>query len=507
MTHSSAALQHHQIASLDSNASHPNLISQQSGLHCLTYRFCHTYTQTANVTGSKKKRSFGAYDEDNDHKIDYHTSPGKKQKTVHRAENEATWQCELCTLHNKMSDDNCSICSSPKPEDNTNKDNHHHSRGHQNIKKNDNSKRDDEDVKNSEDGNNLSKLISGLKNVRLNANNQSNDREEDNKEALDSMDGLINQLQSIQFDANAQSAMNSNSKMGELIDKLDNMDMNNIQTQIKSINAEINRFILELQAQIYWKYKIKKSTKQFAKMPHRESMDRIISILTFYHDQYNEEYNLFEFICDKESNYTFLENDFKNIITSNVVSIDNIISMKRIFSLYLEYTQQNFPKCEVKTCCIFKRYRDEQSEDDDMFDDELKAFKKKMDTLHSYLFHPDHCGIIVDKEAMQKSQQLMFGGQWFWLFEFDDLSMKWIPYNTQDQMRLNNAWRNGQNELLVGKSGAYRVKFKRSSDGHPFGQQYDVNYRGKNAWRRAVIYGVPGSDGILNGIHCQKNPL
>ena len=163
--------------------------------------------------------------------------------------------------------------------------------------------------------------------------------------------------------------------------------------------------------------------------------------------------------------------------------------------------------CNIKTCPIFKRYHDEcdDDEDDDIFDADIKYFRKTMDLFHCYLFHSDNCGIIIDQKQYNppktEYQELKFGGQWYWFF--DDGEVKWVPYNRENQMKLNEGWRKNEKEIIIGK---YKIKFKRhSANLYPYGEQQDYQKRG--SWKRAVIYGVADKDGLLNGIPIENQSL
>ena len=430
-------------------------------------------------------------------------APSKRRKTS----DANTWTCQLCTLDNSNKYDRCTACSSPKPNKNRRNDDY------KSIF--DDNKQSVELKNNNDDSNNISNLINGLKSFRINANNANNANQQqqqkgenggndnDNNDALNSMDGIIGQLEKFQFDKNANCAMGNNSKMNDIINKLSHLNMSNsnkneIVNMVKDINDEINKFIIELQQSLYWRFKIKNETKRFKKIEHRESIDRIVQILTFYHDNHNEEFSLFEYVNDDDGEYEHLKKDYENIIEKNIISRDNIITMTKQFDLCRDYILQNLPKCDIKTCGIYSRYHDEVDEDDDMFDDDIKEFKKKMDLLHCYFFHSDNCGIIINNKV-EKYQHLKFGGQWYWFFH--DAEVKWMPYNRENQRKLNEGWRNNQNEVIIGK---YRIKFKRGST-NPCGEQQD--YHRKNSWKRAVIYGIADRDGLLNGITCEKQQL
>ncbi len=285
---------------------------------------------------------------------------------------------------------------------------------------------------------------------------------------------------------------------------------------VHNIYVMIGIFLLNRVVYCIWKFKIKNESKKFSAMPYRSNMDRIIGIMTFYHDNHNEEFNIFSYVNDSESDYKYLKDDYDNIISNNIISNNNIITMKKQFGIFVDYISQMFPICSHNKCNIFRRYSDDKhnNEDDDMFDDKVQHFKQIMDILHCYLFHTEHCGIIIinDKMNLNKNNNsnnlnyinLKFGGLWYWFY--DDSNCKWIPYNKCDQLKLNMGWRNNNKEVMVGVNNKYKVQFKRDSNNiDPFGHQYDC--KRNDSWRRAVIYGVTDINGMLNGIMCDKNPM
>eukprot|EP01083_Nonionella_stella_P084321 233387_1 len=458
-----------------------------------------SFDSNRNNKNTDKKRLHRSFDDDTHNTFDFHRTPSKKIKVSDPTDQLPTWPCPLCTFSNRLKDDRCHICAaykpSSKPASQRNSSTHNHA---------------------IEEDNNISKLINGLQNVRLNANHSNqNDQTHPNPlanaandDAMDSMDGIIGKLQSLQFDEKANAAINESSKMNDIIDTLSHLDMNqshpkDIHRMVKDINREVNQFIIDLQNQLYWKFKIKKESSKFRKMPHQHSIDRISRILTFYDDHHTEEYSLFQFVNDQESDYKHLQSDYQHIITDNVVSNDPVIKMKKVFGLYCDYIAQTLPKCgDTEQCLILQRYRDEDDEDDDIFDDKLSDLKSKMDVMHCYLFHTESCGIAIDTQ--NECKQLAFGGEWYWFY--DDLDIKWIPYKRTDQLKLNNAWRNNVDELVIVLDGRYKVQFKRNSNNsNPCGWQYDD--RKSNGWRRRVIYGTRDRDGLLNGIVCEKQPI
>ena len=62
-----------------------------------------------------------------------------------------------------------------------------------------------------------------------------------------------------------------------------------------------------------------------------------------------------------------------------------------------------------------------------------------MDKVHCYLLHAERCGVVVGEE-----------GRW-WRFEDGGGSVACMVYGSGDQARLDEAWRHGRGEVMVGR--------------------------------------------------------
>ena len=323
------------------------------------------------------------------------------------------------------------------------------------------------------------------------------------------MDSLIGKLESLQFNEyiNKNKQNELNSKMNKLINKLHNLDMNKNEI-INNITSEINKFIIEIQKSIYWKFKIKNQQKKFEKLKYKQSVERIINILTFYHSKNEIKLNIFDifkFINDEGINLlNNIKIDYNNIINKNIISNNNIINMKNEFFLIKDFILQNISKCNIKKCIIYKRYsfnNDNNDDDDLLMNDNLKYFIKIMDIIHCFLFHSDECGIIKNKNNI---------GQWYWLNNdyYNKNDIKWIPYKLKDQKELDYAWLNMKKYALI-CSNTYQVVFDRVNSIknkiiNPSGWQYNHLHKTNNP--RPVIHGIMNKNGLLNGIKCDTLP-
>lgn len=331
------------------------------------------------------------------------------------------------------------------------------------------------------------------------------------------MDGMIEQLQNLEFDPNANTALNQNRTMNGIIHTLSRMDVSqsngrDIQNMVSSLNAEINKFILELQNQLYWRFKIRSETKKFQNMPHRDSIDRIVSVLTFYNDHHHNEKVLIEFINDKDADYCHLQTDYMNVIGNNMendgTQSNGVILMKNTFGILRDYVAQNLPQCQHETCPILKRYHSVHGQKLDVNlyhssqpQQRLEWFRRTLQQLHCYLLHSDQCGIVIAAKDKVGVIKLKDGGKWYQMFD-DVNTIKWVPYGEIEQKQLRSAWESGIDHVFL-MDRRYKVEFKRDPT-YPRPSGYQFLCSEAKPWKRAVLYGKRDGDGMIGGVPCDE---